>query len=485
MLTRSASQNSSNNLNSSRGRGKPVTPNFISLDSPSTSASTRSRVIHTPPPIRSRVNLPGTLDQASSIEQVTTNLLDTSVQDLSQASFDELLAPLGFIEKQSRTNEYLVMATNRDNAGSNQIVNSEVPVTHNVMENSMQTLIEEFRRTVGSYQQEMRSELNAMKQTLSGVIAHQETSTCPSPPFSNPVTDQSSNFRPNNNEHNTTNIHVDLEKWKLHFDGSDSVSEFLFKVDTLRERSRCSETHLMANFHVFLSGKADSWFWRFVKQHPESSFSNLKQSLKNEFGSLETDHEVLLRISSRKQQAKESYDDFHDKIVAMNCRMKEPIADMTLIDILKRNVNGNLKIMLFNTNPKNLHDLRDLARNAEKLLQEGKLNVSLSSVNRQINEIDMSPNEDVDTDVEFDPQIEAMQLTRRKPDYSKIKCWNCLLLGHSYIYCPDDTRHLFCFKCGQRGVNTTKCINPHPGNRNRSEMATGDSRSKSHTPSPQ
>lgn len=415
------------------------------------------------------------LDSSASTLKTPRNLLEASFNTLSQASIEDLLVPCGFIDNQERILSCLNMASNSNNNEDN--TRSSSSNVQASSENSIEYLITMLQQTIRSTQDEMRNELTAIKQTISNISQPQGLQTTSTIPFQ--LSSSASNFS------NNAVMNTKLEKWKVNFDGTGSVSDFLFKIDTLCERTQCSHEHLMANFHIFLSGKAENWFWNFIKLNRNSSYPVLKSSITKEFGNLETDHEVLIRISTRKQLAKESYDDFHTIVVSMNSRMREPIAEKTLIDILKRNVHTNLKFMLFNTEPKTLHELRDHARNAEKVLCETKVALPHVNSTRQINEIEAVVDEDVDIDLEVDPQIDAIQIPRRfsKPDYSKIKCWNCLALGHSYIYCPEDTRNLFCFKCGQRGVNTTKCSNPHLGNRTRSEMATGDSRSKVQTPS--
>lgn len=511
--TRSSIRGSNSSLNSSRGRGKVVTTPIISIDNQNP-LSSRPKVQRTPPPNivsdsnRTAVNLntqfeviaqqqlnpsrnlntpsrdPNISPQqtiSDTVSQTTTfpsdrterQLLEESFQNLNHSSIEDLLVPTGFIDNQARILSHLNMEPNT-NTGNENTANVQTPTA-----NSIESLITLLQQTIRSTQDEMRTELTAIKQSISNITSREQT--LPSTSYAQ-SSSQSSNIV------TTPMVSTKFEKWKINFDGSGSVSDFLFKVDTLCERTQCSDEHLMANFHIFLSGKAESWFWNFIKQNRNAQYSFLKTSIIKEFGYLETDHEVLLRISNRKQQNKESYDDFHTNMISMNARMREPIVEKTLIDIIKRNVNTNLKLLLFNTVPKTLHELRDLARNAEKVLKETKVSIPNVNNSRQINELEVGDCEhEINDELIIDPQIEALQLPRQvtKPDYSKIKCWNCLSFGHSYIYCPEDTRHLFCFKCGQRGVNTTKCTNVHPGNRKKSEMATGDSRSKPKPPSSQ
>lgn len=186
---------------------------------------------------------------------------------------------------------------------------------------------------------------------------------------------------------------------------------------------------------------------------------------------MEKDH--VIKISLKKQGLKESYHEFHSSIIALNYQLTDPMSDSQLIDISKKNLNPGLKNILFNSNHTNLEEFREAARKAEKLLLENKNQYPLLTSQRHVSEIELEENS---IEVDIDPQIEALQL-RRKHDYSKILCWNCSSYGHSYIYCPEENRSLFCFKCGQKGVTTPKCPQRHTENPKPSEFTIGNSRS--------
>ncbi|XP_036339322.1 uncharacterized protein LOC118748755 isoform X2 [Rhagoletis pomonella] len=285
----------------------------------------------------------------------------------------------------------------------------------------------------------------------------------------------------NNRPNFTTNIVIKPQDWKVSYDGTGSVSDFLFKLNTLCERTQCTDEQLMASFHLFLSGRAEEWYWLFTKQNPDATYLFLCYSIKREFGTLKSDHEIIMEISMRRQKANESYDTFHTDILALNARLKEPMSENLLMDILKRNVDSSLKLMLFNAGAQTLHDLRDVARNGEQILKETRSLVPNYS-GRHVNEtMAITPDEWTGgMDVEVDPQVEALNFQRtRKPDYSGIQCWNCDKMGHSYIYCEEAIRNVFCFKCGEKGMVTPRCPRDHrrQGNRNPNEKAIGDSRS--------
>lgn len=364
--------------------------------------------------------------------------------------------------------------------------------------NSYDSLITFMQRTLRATQEEFRRELSSVRDSISqigngarssGQIRFQ-SSNLNLPPSIN-LNNRNTLNADNSNAHNSSfgsNVseNIKLEKWKISYDGTTSVSEFLFKIETLSNRTRCSDEHLLSNFHIFLTGKAECWYWLYMQQNRHGrrvTYDALKTALTKEYGYLESDHEVLLRISARKQHFKESYDDFHASVLSMNCRLREPFPERTLIEIMKRNLLPNLKVLLFNSDPGTLDELKEIARKAERVIRDNKFQPNPGFQNRTVNEIEASLCDNSDSE-EIDPQLEAIDFSKRlKPDYSRIQCWNCLAYGHSYIYCPEEIQTKFCFKCGNKGVLTPKCPNRHQGNRKVSEMATGDTRSTPQTPS--
>ena len=104
-------------------------------------------------------------------------------------------------------------------------------------------------------------------------------------------------------QNSTSNFPDNLNQGKknVKYDGIGSVSDFIFKIETLKIRTQCADEHLLANFHIFLSGKAESWYWIFLRQNRKSSFEYLKAALTREFGKLETDTDIKIKISLKKQ----------------------------------------------------------------------------------------------------------------------------------------------------------------------------------------
>ncbi|KAI8116061.1 hypothetical protein CVS40_11803 [Lucilia cuprina] len=476
-----------------RGRGNTSSNNIsIHLQSPTRKPS---RVVHSPigKTITHSITSCKPQDNSGENSDSFRNTMDSQAINTAKTAIPNTDRPNPGLDLQSSVPPILdtqvvenPVVTANPNNNSN-IFSMDALIT--IMQQTIQTTKEEFMKELATVREnisQIGSRNNSLDHNISSANrANGSTPTrhqIPQSAFSNVFHMNSSNAP---DASSTLDNNVRLEKWKITYDGNSSVSDFIFKVETLTARSRCSENHLLYNFHVLLEGKAEKWYWLYTKQNSNVSYVSLRQAIIKEFGHLESDHDILLKITTRKQQMKESYDDFHTNIISMNARLRNPMSELTLIDIMKKNLSPNLKFLLFNSSPKSLDDLREIARNAEIILRDNKFYSPYFVSTRNISEIEPNPNDSDEVD-SSDPQIEAIQFSKRisKPDYSGIKCWNCLKLGHSYIYCSEEIRSPFCFKCGQKGVLTPKCPNNHlQGNRKTGELAAGDTCLPYQTPS--
>lgn len=128
--------------------------------------------------------------------------------------------------------------------------------------------------------------------------------------------------------------------------------------------------------------------------------------------------------------------------MTINVRLQNPLPDSTLIDIM----NTNMRFLLFYSETRDLSYFRDTARKVEKVIRETKFQNPNSENTRNINEIQFST-PDLNDQESFDSIDPQIQMTSRKVkyNYSNIQCWNCMTLGHSYIYCPQEIKQPFFF----------------------------------------
>ena len=484
-----------NNSSRCRGGRNTASLNNISIDTQSPTKTLKpARVVHTPIAkinLNSNTQSPLNLSEnQSSVDSVEHNsmdnqpgssfagLLDSSNPNNTKPPLDLQSSVPPIFDNRGTLNTPLVNTNPSGSANSFSMTDLVA-----IMQQTVQATKDEFIKELASVREsvsQIGSRNNSLNLNNSGLAGNRPNDSTPNrqPNLVN-TNSQSNNF-------SQYDSNVKLEKWKIIYDGNGSVSDFLFKVETLSRRSKCSEEQLLNNFHVLLEGKAETWYWWYMKNNRNVIFPSLRQAITREFGHLESDHDILMKITMRKQQMKESYDDFHTAVVSMNSRLRNPMSESSLIDIMKQNLTPNLKFLLFNSLPRTIEDLKDTARRAELVLRDNKMFNPYFGNNRNVSEIDTSVDDSAELDT-LDPQIEAIHYTKRnsKPDYSRIQCWNCLKYGHSYIYCNEEIRSPFCFKCGQKGVLTPKCPNDHlQGNRKIGEMTTGDTRLSQHTPSP-
>lgn len=262
----------------------------------------------------------------------------------------------------------------------------------------------------------------------------------------------------------SSNLSVRIDKWNISYDGSQDINDFLFKVDTLKEQYNSTDEQVVAGFHTFLRGKAETWFWSHLKLNKTTSYSQLKLALIRQFGRIENDCDRIVKMIERRQLAKETFDDYFTEMLNMNSKLSQPMSDNKMIDLIKNNARESLASLLFSYDLFSLEHLRDAARKAEQFLAKQQNR----SQRKFVSEIDSSGgNDDIGNDM---TEVAALQhgqyrnKFRKEIDTSKFKCWNCDQIGHSFYDCPSEKRTLFCFKCGEKNVSTPQC-SKHSKNR--------------------
>lgn len=262
---------------------------------------------------------------------------------------------------------------------------------------------------------------------------------------------QSDSSRNSNN-----NSSVRIDKWNLSYDGSQDIHDFLFKVDTLSKRYNYTDEQIFTSFHVFLKGKAETWFWFYLKQHPTTNYSELTEAIIKEFAKLENDCDKIVKMVERRQLPKESFDDYFTELVNMNSRLNQPMSGQKMIELIKNNAKESLGSLLFSYDLFSLEHLREAARKAERYLSR---QYQLRQQKRYISEVNTVEEQKFQEESVVD--ISAVNYrshqNRKIIDTSNFRCWNCDQSGHSFYDCPSDKRNLFCFRCGEKNVTTPQC----------------------------
>ena len=131
---------------------------------------------------------------------------------------------------------------------------------------SMNEFMQMMQDTIRNTQEDLRRELVGITRSVANLsVAVRSLES--NPPQGTDDTRHSNQDVHNNGGSPIRNSHyasspltntIKLKDWNINYDGSNSMSDFIFKNETLKTRTQCSEEHLLANFHIFLSGKADN-----------------------------------------------------------------------------------------------------------------------------------------------------------------------------------------------------------------------------------
>lgn len=94
--------------------------------------------------------------------------------------------------------------------------------------------------------------------------------------------------------HRIQNFH----KWGIKFDSRNmSVDDFLFRLERLKVCYNASWDEILLNFHHFVSGPVENWYWVYLKSNPAVTWMTLRLALVEQYRSLETDSELSRKLS--------------------------------------------------------------------------------------------------------------------------------------------------------------------------------------------
>lgn len=409
------------------------------------------------------------LGASPPIQQIPVDLVQQNLEESVGQNFEHSAHSVTFNMMENNNNALTGPAGSAGNVNNPENQPQNLLEADNITQMLERVLINSqaaFIREISSLKTSLLEQMNSLRPQMAQNNNFQTPQNMPN--LSQNVQQNTSTVsaRSNNSNFNSRDPKVPLlYKWNISYDGTENVHDFLFKVKTLQKRYDYPLEQVIASFHVLVKGKAETWFWFYLRQKPNTTFAQLEKALIKEFGKLENDCDKIIRMLERRQQPKESFDDFYTVLVTMNSRLDTPMDDDKLIELIKNNSKEALGNLLFGTENFNLDHLRDSARKAEKYLLRQQSNKIQTAVKPKVGELEFS---DQIEDQEQDLDVSALNFNdkrnKRVIDTSKFKCWNCDQTGHSFYECPSDKRSLFCFRCGEKNVTTPKCPKKHSEN---------------------
>lgn len=292
------------------------------------------------------------------------------------------------------------------------------------------------------------------------------------------------------------NFYKIKQRWNLSFDGTENsnVHDFIFRLEQMARDDEFPESGLMRVLHMFLTKKAEDWYWIFKMDQPNASWKQLKTSMMSYFSSFDSEEEIREQILRRHQTSKESFSDYALSVQKLNARLQQRLSEKEILYRLSQNMLPALKNVTLAATGfiKTVEELRVLCQRYERMWDQTGYDPRRFNETpirrRQINDISYDlqnlslKNQRYDeqqeqrnryqhsdqinsVDISYEPEtIEAIQ--RPNNTYNRINerrdllvCWNCKDIGHPYQECEQEFLTVFCFGCGTSNVRKPNCPN--------------------------
>lgn len=135
--------------------------------------------------------------------------------------------------------------------------------------------------------------------------------------------------------------------------------------------------------------------------------------------------------------------------------MKKPLTDPQIIEILRTNMDDDVRQRIFTYDTKDktkyFHKANRAYKDVIKSRDKRKEIFPTARVPRRVHELDF---EDM-THGEIEEISSKLNNWRNKR--TNLTCFNCHSGDHLLRDCPDEITRFFCFKCGLDGYATPKC----------------------------
>lgn len=247
------------------------------------------------------------------------------------------------------------------------------------------------------------------------------------------------NANSNINSHNDQSVNYvvqqqNLKSLNIKFSGNSNVDEFLLKVNDARLSRNIGDATLLQSFTELLDGTA-LMYYRTIRNNV-TSWAHLCHLFQCNFQPINYDFTTEKEIRNTKQSNGQSVFDFITKIKHLNCLLSQPIAESSLLEIIKHNLSPSYAPLLAVNQILTFEQLLAISKNFEAYAIQ-------------------APQQKNTTKSQFTTNT-TKPINVVNANKNVISCLKCKKLGHSYKNCKTITKAV-CFKCGALGVVTKHC----------------------------
>ena len=258
-----------------------------------------------------------------------------------------------------------------------------------------------------------------------------------------------------------SNQYVPLYKWNIYFDGNNSVTSFLERVEELRESRRIPKSQIFQSAVELFKGDALLWYrtWK-------SSFrdwDDLSTQLRRYFLPLDYESTLLSDIQKRTQGAEERLILYVSVMENLFNKLANKPCERDRVCLIRRNLLPELQKGLAVTPINTIEELLNFGRAVEESYVHASQYCPPPTGSRNLVEPCLAyhrRNRQVAAMCEQGAETLAIQSNVLPPTSERgpsrdFSCWNCGKAGHRRSRCPQ--LKLVCFRCGKAGYTCRNC----------------------------
>lgn len=244
---------------------------------------------------------------------------------------------------------------------------------------------------------------------------------------------------------------VPIYAWKIQFNGEANgmhLYDFLAQVRLYKRSENVSDPDMFYSIIHLLSGRAKLWYMSSYDQF--INWEELVTAMKREFLPANYDYLLLNDITNREQKSNESFGEYITHMQALFRCLANPLDEAHKLFIVRKNLLPRYAMSIAPMNLTNLDELTGACRRIDSAASLTKRNTySMPYSQRESNASATRPH--------FVSAVSQEQYNNRSTGRNILQCYNCQASGHMHSGCPQPKSGIFCYKCGARGVITSRC----------------------------
>lgn len=288
------------------------------------------------------------------------------------------------------------------------------------------------------------------------------------------------------NHRQRPNISQAITRWSVKFGGHKNdlpIDEFIFRIENLAAADNVPLYNLVGGLHHLLTDGATDYYWIQRRKYPNANWEQLKMLMLSHFARQENDFELRNLIMNRKQANKEEFNEFSLTVECLAARLRRPMADEELVEILRENMSSRLQDRLLLVPTPTVEILKSTCKKFERLWSSQSERPRDTRFNNRVAEVEWHARGDAIDQCSGGSTQMALpcELDRHRPEPLQLSaisrdlpvvgpaneyviCWNCRDIGHTYVDCMAAERRIFCFGCGESNVIKPRCPKCNSGN---------------------